>query len=171
MHAQSAATLLKPELVAGFKSAMSRVASSVMLITTVDSEDYPHGLAATAFSSVSMEPASALICVNRSASASPIIKETGLFCVSLLQAAHEQISTIFSRSDMRTKRFVEGEWKTGVRGIRYLADAQAAIFCEVAREIEHGTHTIIIGNVIDVVLPQVSEPLVYVGGRYRRLDS
>jgi flavin reductase (DIM6/NTAB) family NADH-FMN oxidoreductase RutF len=72
---------------------------------------------------------------------------------------------------MRTQRFVEGDWKTGVRGIRYLADAQAAIFCEVAREIEHGTHTIIIGNVIDVVLPQVSEPLVYVGGRYRRLDS
>lgn len=171
MHAHTAAPVATPELAAGFKSAMSRVAASVTLITTVDSHDFPHGLAATAFSSVSMDPASALICVNRTASASPIIKQTGLFCVSLLQAEHENISTIFSRSDMRTRRFVDGDWKSGIRGIRYLADAQAAIFCEVAREIEHGTHTIIIGNVIDVVLPEVREPLVYLGGRYRRLDS
>jgi flavin reductase len=171
MYANAEAAVGAPVLAAGFKSAMSRLASSVTLITTVDRDDCPHGLAATTFSSVSMDPASALICVNRSASASPIIKETGLFCVSLLQSEQEQISTIFSRSDMRQQRFVEGDWKTGIRGIRYLADAQAAIFCKVAREIEHGTHTIIIGNVIDVILREVREPLVYAGGRYRRLYS
>jgi flavin reductase len=171
MQVHSEATTASPEVALGFKSAMSRVASSVMLITTVDKDDYPHGLAATAFSSVSMEPASVLICVNRTASASPIIKESGLFCVSFLQTAHEQISTIFSRSELRKQRFVEGQWRTGIRGIRYLSDAQAAVFCEVVHEVEHGTHTIMIANVIDVVLAEVTEPLVYVGGRYRRLDS
>ncbi|WP_420997958.1 flavin reductase family protein [Cupriavidus sp. 30B13] len=171
MHANAKTGTGTPDLCAEFRSAMGRLASSVTLITTVDGDSSPHGLAATAFSSVSMDPASVLICVNRSASASPVIRKTKLFCVSLLQSEHEKISTIFSRSDMRGQRFVEGDWKAGIHGIRYLVDAQAAIFCEVAHEIEHGTHTIIVGNVIDVVLPDVQEPLVYVGGRYRRLET
>ncbi|WP_407729078.1 flavin reductase family protein [Pseudomonas helleri] len=157
------------DLVAQFKSAMGRFASSITLITTLDDAGQPHGLAATAFSSVSMDPASALICVNRSASASPIIKHSGLFCVNMLQSHHEPICKIFSQPDLRERRFVEGDWRTGVHGIRYLADAQASIFCEVVQEIEHGTHTVIIGNVIHVITQALDEPLLYMGGRYREL--
>ncbi|WP_397453113.1 flavin reductase family protein [Pseudomonas sp. NA-150] len=157
------------DVVAEFKSAMGRFAASITLVTTVDDQGYPHGLAATAFSSVSMDPASALICVNRNASASPIIKRSGLFCVNMLQSQHEPICRIFSQSDLRDKRFIEGEWKTGVRGICYLADAQASIICEVVQEIEHGTHTVFIGNVIDVITQPLEQPLMYMGGRYREL--
>ncbi|MCK8664115.1 flavin reductase family protein [Pseudomonas azerbaijanoccidens] len=157
------------DVVGQFKSAMGRFASSLTLITTLDDEGQPHGLAATAFSSVSMEPASALICVNRTASASPIIKRSGLFCVNMLQSQHEPICKIFSQPDLRERRFVDGDWRIGVHGIRYLADAQAAIFCEVVKEIEHGTHTVIIGNVIDVITRPLVEPLLYMGGRYREL--
>ena len=157
------------DVVGQFKSAMGRFASSLTLITTLDDEGQPHGLAATAFSSVSMEPASALICVNRTASASPIIKRSGLFCVNMLQSQHEPICKIFSQPDLRERRFVDGDWSIGVHGIRYLADAQAAIFCEVVQEIEHGTHTVIIGNVIDVITRPLVEPLLYMGGRYREL--
>ena len=74
------------ELAASFKSAMSRIASYVALVTTVDQSGSPHGLAATTFLSVSMNPASALICLNRSASASPLIKDSAVFCVVLLQS-------------------------------------------------------------------------------------
>ncbi len=157
------------EIGSNFKTAMGRHASSVTIITTVDNDDSPHGFAATAFSSVSMEPASALICVNRTTSASPVIRKSGLFCVNLLEALQEGISACFSRSDMRARRFTEGNWATGPHGLRYLADAQAAIFCEVAQAIEHGTHTIIVGNVLDVRLAAGDSPLVYCGGRYRRL--
>jgi flavin reductase len=73
------------ELAASFKSAMSWIASSVALVITVDESNSPHGLTATTFLSVSMNPASALIRVNRSASASSLIKDSGVFCVVLLQ--------------------------------------------------------------------------------------
>src|ERR1700743_2128134 len=86
-----------------FKSAMGRFAASITLVTTIDAEGLPHGLAATAFSSVSMDPASALICVNRNASASPIIKRSGLFCVNMLQSQHEPICRIFSQPDLRER--------------------------------------------------------------------
>jgi len=157
------------DLAGQFKTAMGRFASSITLITTLDDDGQSHGLAATAFSSVSMDPASALICVNRSASASPIIKRSGLFCVNMLQSQHEGICKIFSQPDLRERRFVEGDWRTGVRDLRYLADAQAAIFCEVVQEIEHGTHTVFIGNVIYVITQPVEEPLLYMRGRYREL--
>ncbi|MGE8064546.1 flavin reductase family protein [Pseudomonas sp. NPDC089569] len=157
------------DLAGQFKTAMGRFASSVTLITTLDDEGHPHGMAATAFSSVAMDPASALICINRAASTSPIIKRSGLFCVNMLQSQHESICKIFSQPDLRERRFVEGDWRTGVHGIRYLADAQAAIFCEVVQEIEHGTHTVIIGNVIYVITQPAEAPLLYMGGRYRAL--
>lgn len=157
------------DLAGQFKMAMGRFASSVTLITTLDDDGHSHGLAATAFSSVSMDPASVLICVNRTASASPVIKRSGLFCVNMLQNRHEPICKIFSQPDLRERRFVEGQWRTGAHGIRYLGDAQAAIFCEVAQTIEHGSHTVIIGNVIDVITQSMEEPLLYMGGRYRAL--
>ncbi|CAN7768920.1 flavin reductase family protein [Caballeronia sp. LjRoot34] len=50
-------------------------------------------------------------------------------------------------------------------------DDEPAMFCPVAREVEHGTHTVIIGNVLDVIVPEVRDPLVYMGGRYLRLDA
>jgi flavin reductase (DIM6/NTAB) family NADH-FMN oxidoreductase RutF len=158
------------ELAASFKSAMSRVASSVALVTTLDESGRPHGLAATTFLSVSMDPASALICVNRSASASPVLKESGVFCVVLLQSSHEEISASFSRPDNRDQRFLKGPWRVGPAGLRYIDDAPA-VFCSVAREVEHGTHTVIIGNVHDVIVPAVRDPLIYRGGRYVRLDA
>jgi flavin reductase (DIM6/NTAB) family NADH-FMN oxidoreductase RutF len=170
------ATTLKDEvgnagMVASFKSAMGRFASSVTLVTASDDADTPHGMAATAFSSVSMDPASVLICINRTASASPVIKKSGFFCVNMLQSQHERICQIFSQSDLRELRFTEGDWEAGINGIQYLADAQAAIFCEVAKEIEHGTHTIFVGNVIDVVTQSAEQPLLYMAGRYRSLHS
>ncbi|MDR8397117.1 MULTISPECIES: flavin reductase family protein [Paraburkholderia] len=119
------------ELAASFKSAMSRGASSVALVTTVDENGRPHGLATTTFLSVSMNPASALICVNRSASASPVIKDSGVFCVVLLQSIHEEISARFSRPDNRDQRFVQGRWRAGPAGLPYIDDAPA-VFCSVA---------------------------------------
>lgn len=159
------------DLAGPFKTAMGRFASSLTLITTLDDEGRPHGLAATAFSSVSMDPASALICINRTASASPVIKRSGLFCVNMLQRQHEPICRIFSQPDLRERRFVEGQWRTGAQGIRYLADAQAAIFCEVVQTLEHGTHTVFIGNVLEVITQPLDDPLLYMGGRYRQLQD
>ncbi|KIK89301.1 flavin reductase family protein [Pseudomonas sp. W15Feb9B] len=169
MRVQYQETAPSIDLAGQFKMAMGRFASSITLITTLDDDGQSHGLAATAFSSVSMDPASALICVNRTASASPIIKRSGLFCVNMLQIQHEPICKIFSQPDLRERRFLEGDWRTGVHGIQYLTDAQAAIFCEVVQEIEHGSHTVFIGNVIDVITQPLEEPLLYMGGRYRQL--
>ncbi|WP_258911518.1 flavin reductase family protein [Pseudomonas putida] len=154
-----------------FRGAMGRFASSVTLVTTVDEHCCPHGLAATAFSSVSMDPASALVCVNRSSSASPIIKRSGLFCVNMLQKEHEALCAIFSKPELRDRRFVDGDWAVGVNGLRYLADAQASIFCEVVQEVEYGSHTIFIGNVVNVMTQSLESPLVYMGGRFRELAA
>ncbi|MCU1723822.1 MULTISPECIES: flavin reductase family protein [unclassified Pseudomonas] len=154
-----------------FRSAMGRFAASVTLVTTIDEHCCPHGLAATAFSSVSMDPASALVCVNRSSSASPIIKRSGLFCVNMLQREHEALCAIFSKPELRDRRFVDGDWAVGENGLRYLLDAQASIFCEVVQEVDYGSHTIFIGNVMNVITQSLESPLVYMGGRFRELAA
>nr|WP_269530312.1 flavin reductase [Asaia astilbis] len=50
-----------------FRDAMARLASAVTIITT-DGENGRHGFTASAVCSVSDDPATLLVCVNRSAS-------------------------------------------------------------------------------------------------------
>ena len=50
-----------------FRLAMRKLASTVTVLTTREADEH-HGMAATAVTSLSTEPPSLLVCVNRSAS-------------------------------------------------------------------------------------------------------
>jgi flavin reductase (DIM6/NTAB) family NADH-FMN oxidoreductase RutF len=88
----------------------------------------------------------------------------------LLQTVHQEICDIFSQSGRRSQRFVVGKWQVGPGGIPYLEDAPA-VFCTVEQEIEHGTHTLIVANVQDVIVSEVCAPLVYMSGRNVQLHG
>ena len=70
-----------------FKEAMGRFAGAVTAITTFANEQ-PAGLIATAVCSLSCEPPSVIVCVNKTASAHDLILNNGYFGVSLLAPAH-----------------------------------------------------------------------------------
>ena len=144
-----------------FRQAMRGVAGTAHLITAVDKEGTWFGMAATAVTSVSMNPPSILVCINREAATCAPIDERGQFCVNVLSEDHRDHCARFGRPDARHTRFHHGEWRNH-DGLPYLADAQAAIFCDVAQRVPHGTHMVFIGNVSDIMLPRETvNPLVY----------
>ena len=151
----------RPDFQDGFRQAMRGVAGTAHLITAAGADGAWFGMAATAVTSVSMDPPSLLVCVNREASTRTPIDESGAFCVNVLADGHQDHCSRFGRPDARHSRFTHGEWLSQ-DGLPYLADAQAAIFCDVAQRISHGTHIVFIGDVRDIVLTRETfNPLVY----------
>ncbi|MBV8643533.1 MAG: flavin reductase family protein, partial [Candidatus Eremiobacteraeota bacterium] len=62
---------------------MRRFATGVAIVTTAH-EGRIHGFTANAFASVSVEPPTVLVCVNRVATAHRLISASQLFCVNIL---------------------------------------------------------------------------------------
>src|SRR5947207_2348847 len=64
-----------------FREAMSRLGAAVHVVTT-DGPAGKTGFTATAVVSVSDDPATLLVCLNRTATSMPILRENGVFCVN-----------------------------------------------------------------------------------------
>jgi flavin reductase len=154
------------ELVNDFKLAMRRLTSTISLITTRH-QGQPFGMAATAVQSVTADPATILVCVNRSASISTALEVSGRFAVNMLHLSHVDLVPIFSGQLKGEERFEHGQW-VEEHGVPVLADAQAALVCEVCEVATIGSHDVIFGRVLWVdTRPDIS-PLLYEDGRFAR---
>ena len=154
------------------KIGMRRLASGVCVISAVDAEGAPYAMTATSVTSVTDSPASMLVCVNKSTSMHGAISSGKRFCINVLDAEHEAISNRCASGDQGVSRFDLGSWKDSEQ-LPYLTDSLASFICNLDRLIDHGTHTIVIGEVIKVIVADTDEaidPLIYVNGGYQRIS-
>lgn len=159
-----AAESLNPDVTTAFRQAMRHYAASVTIITALDQRGEPHGMAASAVTSISMDPPSMLVAVNKSASLQPVLSRASKFCINVLGSDQLDIVERFSRSDLRDQRFATGNWIRGLDGLFHLEDARAAIFCRSDRIIEYATHHLHLGIVIGVRNGNAKLPLVWLNG-------
>jgi len=145
---------------------MRRFAATVTILS-LRRGDKPYGIAATAVSSLSTDPPSIIICVNRSASIHGHLLAERAFSANILHQDQFILAQTFSDSSKREERFSSGEWQDD-GGLPYLADAQATLFCENVQQMSYGTHSIVVGLVNRVRLRQEIDPLLYVDGRFAR---
>lgn len=157
-------------LALSFKAAMACLASTPTIITAV-ANGQTYGMTATAVTSLSVDPPSLLICINRSASIYEMMQPAALFCINILQSHHSSLCIAFGGKSALADRFNDGEWQTSDNAVPYLCDASANVFCEVDRMIEYGTHSIVIGKVQTVTVLEPREPLLYGDGRFLSLSQ
>jgi flavin reductase (DIM6/NTAB) family NADH-FMN oxidoreductase RutF len=152
-----------------FRASMRLVASSISLVTARDSAGQWHGMAVTSAGSLSMEPPSMMVAVNRTASIYPVILETGRFTLNLMDEAHANLLEPFARSDMRDRRFAPDDWIEVGLGGPVLKGALCSHVCRVAETHDFGTHTVFFGTVDDlflpVELPQAPAPILWLNGK------
>jgi flavin reductase (DIM6/NTAB) family NADH-FMN oxidoreductase RutF len=159
------------EVATAFRHAMRHYAASVSVITAVDLQGEPHGMAASAVTSISMDPPSMLVAVNKSASLHPVLARASHFCINVLGSDQLDIAERFSRSDLRDQRFRSGNWIRSCDGFFHLADARSAIFCRMDRIIEYSTHSLHLGIVVGVSPGNAKLPLVWLNGSPANLHT
>ena len=145
--------------------AMRRLARSVAVISCSDGERR-YSMSATAVDSLSTEPPSLLICINRTSSIFPPLNKGAAFCVNVLSAQHQHIAIDCSGRLKGEERFSTGNWQNSDHGVPYLHDAQASLICTQDGRFDYGTHAIFIGRVEQVLISGEVDPLVYVDGVY-----
>ena len=153
-----------PQLAGSFRQAMRRVASTVNVITIcVDGQ--PMGITATAMSSLSLDPPSLLVCINRAAAMHASMEDVTHFGVNVLHHDQAHLAQMFADSSKRSLRFTAG-WHLDCERPPRLADAQASLLCRRIDHHQFGTHSIFIGVVEDAVVRDEVDPLLYLNAQY-----
>jgi flavin reductase (DIM6/NTAB) family NADH-FMN oxidoreductase RutF len=150
-----------------FRDATRQLARGVCIITLGSGEERT-GLTATSVSSLSAEPPTLIVCVNRASPSYPALTRLGVFAVNVLSADQRELAERFaSGSGVRqAERYRDGRWLALPSGPHYLADSIAVFDCEVEERIERHTHAIVIGRVRCVLAGAGSGALVHWRGTY-----
>lgn len=154
-----------------FREAMSRIAAAVHIVTT-DGAAGRAGGTVSAACSVSDDPASILICLNRQSRIHDAVLKNRCFCLNTLADEHEAISDVFAgrESQDMSGRFAHGNWTDLATGCPALDNARLSVDCEVFSVSEVGTHSIIVGTVVDLRMTDPGKSLIYVRRGYKSLD-
>jgi len=153
-----------------FRLGMRSLAGAVNIVSTAHS-GHRYGMTATAVCSVSADPPTLLVCMNQLTTTHGALLKAGVFCVNVLRAEDSDLSTAFAGSQSGESRFRSREWMRLATGAPALADALASFDCRVVKTIEHGTHTVFLGEIEKILLGRKGKPLLYAGGQYAKLAS
>ena len=150
-----------------FLAGMRRVAGAVTVITTTGSDGERRGLTATAVCSLSADPPSLIACVNRKTWVAQFVPQAGVFAVNVLSHSQEPIARTFAGHTALAgaDRFAAGDWRTGRSGAPVVAGALASFECRLGKLIEHATHIILIGEVVETTVGD-GDSLVYLDGGF-----
>jgi flavin reductase len=151
-----------------FREAMSRLGAAVHVVTSAGIAGKT-GFTATAVCSVSDQPATLLVCINRRSLSAPILTQNKVFCVNTLGAAEERLADMFAgrTSVPREERFSIGEWTTLKTGSPVLASAVVAFDCRTIEVKAVSSHNVIFGVVEAVHLGPAGSALVYHDRAYK----
>jgi flavin reductase (DIM6/NTAB) family NADH-FMN oxidoreductase RutF len=157
--------IVKDDVIANFKSAMRRVPAAVTVVTSADATRR-HGMTATAVTSLSMDPPSLVVCLNRATLLHDIMSEGRRFCVNVLRRDQVALSAAFSGALPPDKRFDVGSWDLSSDGLHFLTNAKVNLFCRRVAAVPFGSHSIFIGEVERVLVRDPIEPLIYQNAAY-----
>lgn len=162
-----------------FRTAMRHLAGGVSIITAGRGEEIT-GMTVTSVSSLSVDPPTLIVSVNREASSWPVLKRHGFFGINILAADQLEIAERFSgKGGLKgAERFAGAQWTIRRSGAPLLVGALAAIDCAVEETIERHSHAIVIGRVLDIPDAQLrigasghTAALAYWQGRYVAVDQ
>jgi flavin reductase len=160
----------KPMDAEQFKAGMRALAGAVNIITG-NNAGHRYGMTATAVCSATADPPTVLVCINKLASTHDAVAKSKAFCVNVLRAEDWELSTTFSGAQSGEARFKSRDWTRLATGSPVLIDSLVSFDCRVAKSLTHGTHTIFLGQVEQVLLGKKGKPLLYSEGQYAKLAS
>ena len=154
------------------KQGMRRLASGVSVLSARLADGNPFVMTVSSVTSVSDNPPSLLVCVNRQIQRHEELLPLGSsFVINLLASDQREVSDLCAGRYADKDRLSQGQWQQEGKWL-FLADSQASFLCNTDKVLSYGTHEILIGKIVQVKIhrEQVS-PLVYSNGAYGLVQS
>jgi flavin reductase (DIM6/NTAB) family NADH-FMN oxidoreductase RutF len=151
-----------------FRATMSRVASSVSVVTTRDSAGKPHGLTVSAFCSLSAEPPMVLACIHKKTGSHYAFFERQAFVVNVLADDQHEVSQQFASP--ADDKFNGIETEESIDGLPKITGCIATLECRIVETHDGGDHTILVGSIERTTIAD-GMPLMYFRGGYGKISE
>tara|TARA_B100001057_G_scaffold406973_1_gene420620 strand:+ start:20747 stop:21229 length:483 start_codon:yes stop_codon:yes gene_type:complete len=156
--------MIDANLKKNFLEVMGNISSNVFIISAQNG-DTRHAMTATSVASLSAEPPSMLVCVNKDASIHNLIQKEDLFAVNLLSNKQRLLSIACSTQEEGETRFQDEAW-TVEDGFIFNSSSIANMLCKCTNIHEHTTHSLVIGEIFKINKNNDHSPLMYLNGSY-----
>jgi flavin reductase (DIM6/NTAB) family NADH-FMN oxidoreductase RutF len=127
----------------------------------------PIGMAASSFTSVSIEPPLVSVCFQASSTTWQRLRERRRLGISVLAQGQDDIC--MSLAQNVTERFADVAWDRTPEGAVFVSGATAWLECSVYGEIPAGDHAVALLEIQGLQAYPKAAPLVFHGSQFRRL--
>lgn len=154
------------------KQGMRRLASGVSVLSARLEDGNPFVMTVSSVTSVSDNPPSLLVCINRQIQRHEELLPLGSsFVINLLANDQRDVSDLCAGRYPDKDRLSQGQWQQEGDWL-FLADSQVSFLCHTDKTLSYGTHEILVGKIAQVKLHrQEVNPLIYSNGAYASLQG
>jgi len=136
--------------------------TGVTVVTAMDG-DRPRGLAVNAFASISLDPPTVMVCVQRTSSTYECLFRASHLAINILSTGQLDVVTRFAaKSD---DKFTGLDWEPGPFGSPLINRSSARMEVEIRERLQASTHTVFICRVVDATVTDLA-PMVYSAGGF-----
>lgn len=153
---------------ADFRAALGHFATGVTVVTALGPDGGKHGVTATSFGSLSLDPPLVQWSLRTAAFLHPIFSAADRFAINILASDQEGVSQTFA--SRVADRFAVTPHHAGAHGLPLIDGALAWIECATEARHQGGDHSLFIGRVL-TARRQPREPLLHWAGKYHRLPG
>lgn len=149
---------------ATFRHVLGHYPTGVSVVTTVEADGAPAGMAVGSFTSVSLDPPLVGFLPDAKSTSWPRIERTGRFCVNILAHGQEPLCRTFAMKG--GDKFADIAWRSSPAGLPILDGVVAWIDCDLDAVYPAGDHFFVTGLVRAMKVEHLSSPLLFVQGGY-----
>ena len=149
-----------------FRTAMSKFATGVTVVTTIDEQGTPHSMTANSFTSVCLDPPTILVCVAHGTNTYGFVERTGKFGVNILNEGQENLGIYFAKRPEDRTGEAKYEFIMAEGDVPFLNGSMVSFSCEVVGSHVYGDHTVYMGEVKEVRQEEDGEPLMFFKSRW-----
>ena len=152
---------------AEFIRAMRKLVNPVSIVST-QKDGNKFAITVSSVTSVSIEPPSLLVCINRESSFAGVLVDGALLNINFLSPKQKSIASICASKEKVKERFSNEQWSIDRNGIPYLRQSESVAFCKVASIFNSHTHLVVIAELQSIIVSDTDKPnpLLYCNGDY-----
>lgn len=144
------------------KQVNRRFVTGVTVVTVMDGE-VPRGLAVNAFSSISLDPPTVMVCVQRTSSTHDCLFRADHLAINILST--DQLDVVNRFATKAVDKFSSLDWAPGPFGSPLIGSSAAQMEVEIRERLQATTHTVFICRVVHATVSERS-PMVYSAGGF-----
>jgi flavin reductase (DIM6/NTAB) family NADH-FMN oxidoreductase RutF len=132
--------------------------TGVTVVTAIDSDGRPRGLAVSAYMPISLDPPLVVVCIQKTSSTYSSLFEAGHLGINIL--ANTQRAVVDKFSSKASDKFADLDWHPGPAGSPLISGSSASIEAEIKERFRAKTHVVIVARVRHLEVASL-DPMVY----------